>query len=270
MDLDVFALMQGVKQPVVHLGLSSARMLGLIAILPVFKRTELGRAILGVIALAMSLPVLGGHRAEMEALPLDSLWFVGGLMVKEFGVGALIGIFFAIPIWAVQAGGEIIDTQRSIAGQGGAHDPSTGDQASVTSSLLGLAAITVFVTEGGLALTISTIWGSYAAWPLTDFLPTAPAATAVARIGGTIGEVLLAGLLLAAPFVVIFLLSDVAGMAIGRLAGRIDVSGLLPLMKNVLFAAVALVYVQLLVQHMRGDLAEAWKVPRLLETLTGR
>ncbi|MEM7490558.1 MAG: flagellar biosynthetic protein FliR, partial [Pseudomonadota bacterium] len=174
MDVDIFSLMQTVKQPMIHLGLSSARMMGLIAILPVFKRSELGRAILGAIALAMALPVLSGHRAAFEALPIDDIWFAAGLMVKEFGVGFLIGIFFSIPIWAIQAGGEIIDTQRSIAGQSHISDPATGGQASVMSALLGLAAIAVFVSAGGLAEAVSAIYGSYGIWPLAAFLPPVP------------------------------------------------------------------------------------------------
>ncbi len=267
--LDVFPAMRDVKQWMVYLGLSSARMMGLIAILPVFKRTELGRAILAVIALALALPIMGGLQPRIDTLPIDRLWVMAGLMVKEFAVGFLIGLFFGIPIWAIQAGGEMIDTQRSIAGASGLSDNATGEQASVMSSLLGLAAITIFVAEGGLALTISTLYGSYAAWGVDEFLPVGAGLDAIAHVGGLIAQVMLAGLLLAAPFVILFLLSDIGTMALGRMTGSIDISGLLPLVKNLLFAFVALIYIQLLVGYMRDDLAGAASVGRLFEILAG-
>ncbi|MEM8848928.1 MAG: flagellar biosynthetic protein FliR [Pseudomonadota bacterium] len=268
--MDIFALMQLVKQPMIDLGLSSARMLGMIAILPVFKRSELGRAILGVIALAMALPVVGGQRAALAALPIEDFWYAALLSVKEFGIGFLIGLFFGIPIWAVQAGGEIIDTQRSIAGQPHLSDPATGGPASVMSSLLGLAAIAIFVAEGGLAVAVSAIYGSYNVWPLGQFLPAALDGATLAQIGGLVGEVLLAGLLLAAPFLVFFLLSDLSAIALGRLSGRIDLSSLLPLAKNILFAVVALVYLRILVDYMSEDIQTIWQiVPRLLDLVAG-
>ena len=266
--LDLFPLLEGIRRFVVDLALSAGRFMGLVAVMPVFKRTELGRAFLAMVAFGLALPIMGGLAPRIAALPTDELWFLVVLTLKEFAVGALMGLLFGVPFWAIQAVGEIVDNQRSI-GQSGLSDPATGSEASVTSSLLSLVAITLFVSEGGLSMMAATVYGSYAIWDLGLFAPEISVG-ALGEVAGVLGRIALFGLLVAAPFVIVFLLSDLAAMALARLGGRINVALTLPLVKNILFVLFALAYLEFMVGYLRTGLEQARVVGPLLETIVGR
>lgn len=262
---DLFPLLQDAKDVVVELGVAGARTGGLVLVMPVFKRTELGRALLLAMALGFALPIRGGLQTDLAALPLDEPWFLVGLVVKEIAIGGLLGLLFGVPFWAIQTVGELTDHQRSI-GESGAIDPTTGDQASVMSGLLGLVAITLFVTEGGLEMMMSTVYATYAVWPLPAFWPGF-APDGLADLVGILGRVLFFGFLVAAPLVVLFLLSDLATLGIGRTTAQIQLSGILPLVKNVLFCVFLLIYLRFMLGFMAEALLDTRAVVPVLERL---
>ena len=237
---DLFAVMKAAKDLMVSLALSAGRLMGLVLVMPVFKRTEVGRGVLFAIALALALPVRGALAPIGGAIDLDDHWLLIALTLKEVGVGALLGFLFGLPFWALQFAGELVDTQRSLAeGTGG--DPAGGGRGSVMAGIVLTTAIVGFVSAGGLAHLIGAVWETYAVWPLSTFLPDVGAlGSPLGYFGAAIGTALLT----AAPFLIAFLLADLAMMAIGRSSGTIDISMLLPLAKNVIFASLLLLYFQ--------------------------
>ncbi|MCU0911458.1 MAG: flagellar biosynthetic protein FliR [Rhodobacteraceae bacterium] len=251
------------KQTVIYLALSAARFLGLVAVFPVFRRTELGRMFLAVIALALALPAFGGLAPAAARLPIDNELVLVLLVAKEFLVGAVIGLFFGVSFWAVQAVGEVVDHQRSV-GSGIVAEPGGGEQSAVLASLLGMAFVTLFVTTGGLGSVVATVYATYAVWPLDRFAPD-PSAAALAGLGAIVADVLVHGLILAAPLLIFFLLIDAAMMLLGRLSGSVSVSSLLTATKNLWFGFLILGYVAVLGRSMQALLPSP---DRLIEALS--
>lgn len=212
--------------------------------MPVFRRAELGRVLQAGLAFAIALPLvpaMAAARPELAGAPPAALAWAGA---GEFAAGALMGLVAGVPFWAAQAVGAVADVQRTV-GEGGIDDPSTGEQVSVFSGLTGFVAVALFAASGGIAPPFAALWESYGVWG-----PGAGPPTELGPLAGLLGRLLLAGLLLAGPFVAAFLLADVAVMALGRLAGRIDTASLLPLVKNLLFCVLVLLYAEALSGHV--------------------
>ena len=252
LDLDALrALAAELRGALVAWAVAGARALGLVLVMPVFRRAELGRAVQLGLAYALALPAapaMAAARPDLAGAALPALALAG---LGEFAVGAALGLIAGVPFWAAQAVGAIVDVQRTV-GEGGIDDPSTGEQVSAFSNLTGFVAVALFAASGGVGLLAAALWESHAVWPPGAGLP----ATAPGALTGLLGRLLLSGLLLAGPFVAAFLLTDVAVMALGRLAGRIDTASLLPLVKNLLFCLLALVYLETLAGHVARGLAE--------------
>ncbi|WP_308917413.1 EscT/YscT/HrcT family type III secretion system export apparatus protein [Jannaschia sp. LMIT008] len=262
----LFTLMGPVKSVLVVFGLSSARMAGMILVMPLFQRAELGLLLSAAFSFGLGLPIAVGAAPSIAALDLTDTRLLAALAVKEVAIGAVIGGLVALPFWAIAAGGELIDNQRSIAAAG-LEDPATKSQASVTASLLSFAAFVVFLRQDGLATVSGTIYDSYAAWPLAQLVPRLDIAARDALVAA-LGGILMAALLLAAPFVILFLVIDVALAGIGRLAGRIPLDSLLPLVKNLAFCGFALLYVGPLSHFMGAAIAEIGLVGATLRGAT--
>ncbi|MEY9227428.1 type III secretion protein T [Bradyrhizobium ottawaense] len=165
-------LVQGSIEFVAATGLSAARALGIMLVLPVFTRPRISGLIRGSLTIAIGLPCLAQIKLGLQALdPNTRLVSVTMLGVKEVFVGLMLGILLSIPLWSIQAVGDIIDTQRGISSQVAGEDPATHSQATGTGLFLGVTAVTIFVLVGGLQTMVSGLYGSYLVWPVYQFLP---------------------------------------------------------------------------------------------------
>lgn len=246
-NTSLYALMAEAKTLILGFFVAAGRMIGLVAVVPILKRAELGRVPTAIVAIGLALPAAADLRVPTLAAE-GALAAFGGtglgaalLMAKEVAIGLLLGLLFAVPFWAVGAVGDLIDTQRAI-GESGAADPATHSNASVTSGLLMLTAITLFVTQGGLQVMAGTVYGSYAVWPLQAFVPSFSAA-GLAALYGLLAHVVRFALVVAGPLVAMFLISDFALAGLARVGGRIQLTSTLPLIKNILFTVLSLLYV---------------------------
>jgi type III secretion protein T len=247
------------------LGLLASRPLGIMLILPVFARAELGGLLRASLALALALPLLGSSSPDLleasdRTIPLALL------ALKELFVGLLLGFLLGVPFWSIQAVGELIDTQRGITSEVAPLDPATRSQASAMGVFLGLAAIAVFVSAGGLAVLAGTLYQSYAIWPLQSVLPkiSLESAMAVAR---TLDHVLAYTLVVAGPVVILLLLVDLCVMLIGRFAPQLNAYDLAPLVKNIAFMIFVVLYLRYLADYMGAELARTREIGAQLERL---
>ncbi len=247
------------------LGLAMARMAGVIAVFPVFTRTEIGRQVRAILALVFSVPVAGQVWAEAEAFGAAPGVVAIALLLKEAALGILIGVAMGAPFWAIQAVGELIDQQREL-GDSAQHDPAAQGQASVSAALLMMCAIVIFVTSGGLRLLLDLVYLSYAVWPVAAFFPVLSADELLPLLR-ILDGILGVALVTAAPVLLLFLLCDVTVGLIGRAAPNFGVESFAPLFKNVLYAIVITVYMYLLLGYARAHLAEVRSVLGLLDLL---
>lgn len=260
----LYALIGEAKALILGFAIAAARMIGLVSISPILRRAELGRVLAGVLAVGLALPVAASLGPAVEAATAARGTGLGLalLMGKEVLLGLFLGLLFAIPFWAVGAVGDLIDHQRSI-GDSGHQDPVTRGNASIMSGLLTLTVIALFVTEGGLRVMVSTVYASYAVWPLDGFAPRFDRA-ALDALYALLGRVVRLAVVVAGPLVALFLVSDFALAGLSRMGGRIQLVSTLPLVKNLLFAALIVAYLQHAVGPMTEGLADAREVLAIL------
>ena len=249
----------------VTLALAMARLVGVIAVFPVFVRTEIGRLVRGVVAIVFAIPVMGRLWSETAIFDEAHAGILLALVLKEAALGILIGLAMGAPFWAIQAAGELIDQQREL-GDSAQHDPAAQGQVSVTASLLMMCAIVIFVTSGGFRILLDLVYQSYSIWPVASFFPTLTAdeLLPVLRI---LDQLLLFGVVLAAPVLLLFLLCDITVGFLGRAAPNFGIESFAPLFKNVLYAFVCTVYMYLLLGYSRTHLSEVRSVLSMLEAL---
>ena len=232
------------------LAIAVGRPTGAALVLPVFTRAQLGTSLKGVIALALSfpaaLPIMHGLRAQAFATPVLVL-----LGAKEVLIGLIIGLLVGLPVWSVQAAGEMLDTQRS-ATQDRQSSPGTGDQDSTTSALLGMTAITVFVMAGGLAVLARTIDDSYVVWPPLALLPLSASGWGPFLLG-TLDRLMRVGLGLAAPVMLGMLLCEACVILLMRAVPKLHMYDLAPTLRNLMFVVMMVAYVGYMVVFMRKE-----------------
>lgn len=253
------------KEIVMHLGLCAARIQGALLILPVMRRAELGVVLQAGIALGIGLPVAAVTWPGLEGLAGRNSFPVGVLIIKEVIIGVFIGLLFSLPFWAVQAAGEIIDMQRTI-GESGITDPSTQGSTSVTAALLMFIAIATFVADDGLQLVFGTIYSTYDFWPINEVWPDLRA-IGLNEILSFLWRMVTLGLSVAGPIIIMLFISDFVVMSLSRVAGRIDISMLLPLVKNTLFCFILLIYAPTLMGVVGTALTDTTGVRTILERL---
>ncbi len=251
------------------MALATARMLGLLLILPLSTRLGLTGLLRGGVALALALPVAPSLLPRMLASP------VGGarlllLGTKEAFVGLVLGILFAVPFWAAEAAGELIDQQR---GSQGAvlPDPSQDAQTGITGTLLVLTLITIFFLNDGMRMLVDAVYDSYQVWPALDAAPRlAGLGAADAGIGGSGGgsggnaallmlgifdRILASGFLLASPLLVAMLLVELALALVSRFAPQLNVFDLAMSLKGLVHVVGLPLYAVFLIGYLRGSLA---------------
>ncbi|MGQ4274907.1 type III secretion system export apparatus subunit SctT [Terrihabitans sp. B22-R8] len=252
---DIQRLIGSALEIVVAAGLGSARAVGIMLILPVFTRPQIGGLVRGAFAIAITLPLV--HQIGADLVRIEGqgrMVQIALLGLKEVFVGLLIGMLLSIPLWAIQAVGEIIDTQRGITSEVAPVDPTTHSQASAMGLLLGIAAVTIFVVSGGLQTMIGGLYGSYRIWPVLNFMPTLTVDGAMTLVG-LLDHIMRTMLLVAGPVLVFLLLIDISVMLMGRFTPQFKPNDLAPMVKNfgvVIFMSVYAVY---LIEYMKPEIA---------------
>ncbi|MGX5851364.1 type III secretion system export apparatus subunit SctT [Mesorhizobium sp. PL10] len=232
-------------------GLGAARAIGIMVVLPVFTRAQIGGLIRGSLAVAFGLPCLSLVSDGLQALDPETRLIQATLFgLKEVFVGLLLGTFLGIPLWSLQAAGEFIDNQRGITSPSASSDPATNSQASAMGIFLGITAITIFVASGGLEAVVSALYGSFQIWPVYRFLPTLTAQGAMELLG-LLDHIMLMTLLVSGPVVSFLMLVDMSMMILRRFAPQFKSSQLSPMIKNIGFPIIMIGYTAYLVEGMR-------------------
>jgi len=234
--------------------LGMARPVGVFLILPVFTRAEMGTLIRLGLAFGLTVPLLGFMHQSVGAMQADlHVVRLALVALKELFVGLVIGFVLGIPFWAIQAVGELIDTQRGITSEVAPVDPTTKSQSSVLGLFLGILAITVFVAADGLKTLVDTLYGSYGLWPLASFLP-AHDMGAMMELARLVDRVLRTAMLVGGPVIVLMLLLDLSVMLIGRFAPQLNANDLAPTLKNVAVIVFLSAYAGYLFDYLGAEI----------------
>lgn len=269
----LFLAIEPLKPLMTSLAVLIARPLGMIVLFPVFARLQIGRAVRTGLAIALILPIfelLHAERLDVARLAKEdavvstaaTLTLLG---MKEFAVGFLLAVFLSVPFWAIGLAGELIDLQRGVT-ISPIEDPASRELASTTNVLLTIVAIVVFVAAGGFQITAGVFYESYRVWPLGAFLPPFSEAGFLA-LGGILDHLFRFALLLAGPFVILFLVTDVAVALVERFSPKISSFALSPVVKNLVFTGLLILYGSFVVRYLADEVAATRGAAELLKSL---
>lgn len=260
---ETLSLIQTALEFVVAAGLSAARALGIMLVLPVFTRPHISGMIRTSLTIVMGLPCLAHIEAGLQTLdPATRMIAVAFLGLKEIFIGLVFGMLLSVPLWSIQAVGEIIDTQRGVSNQ--LDDPATRSQASATGLFLGTAAVTIFVLSGGLQTIVKCLYGSYLIWPVYRLLPSLTLQGAMEFIT-LLDHIMYTTLLVSGPVLAPLLLIEVSLMLLGRFAPQIKLNDLSAIIKNVAFGVIMLSYTVFLIEYMGAEIIQFYGVLEWLE-----
>ncbi len=173
------------------------------------------RAALAVVLAVLVAPML---RSALPAVP-DSLVVLLGLVVLEIVIGAWMGFMCRVLVMSLAMAGGIMSLMVGLSSVLQI-DPSVGIQVPALQRMLGLASVALLFASGLYKLPIEAIVGSYALIPPGAAFDAGGAAQLVTR---AITDSFALALRLAAPFVLIALVWNVALGCISRLIPAIQV-----------------------------------------------
>ncbi|EKN5094976.1 type III secretion system export apparatus subunit SctT [Yersinia enterocolitica] len=146
------------------LGLAMMRPYGMLLILPLFTARSLGSSLLrNSLVFAIALPVTPMFFTT-SLLYHDSLigWF--WVLCIELMVGVMIGFVAALPFWAIDMAGFLIDTLRG-ATMSTLFNPSMGMESSIFGVLFTQILTVLFLISGGFNLVLTALYSSYEVLP---------------------------------------------------------------------------------------------------------
>lgn len=217
-----------------------SRMLVAFSILPMFAGNGISVPVRVVFVAALSCAILPLAMADttLASIPLASMPFY---IAKEAAIGLVIGLITSVGFWALYAAGAVIEYQAGFA-FATTIDPLTGQDESLVGSLLVRLFTTLFLVSGGLLALISMLFESYQAWPLSSLAPAIGSSAIIELLLRALGSLLTLALKIAAPFVILMLMIEVALGLLSRFAPVLNAFFLALPMKVLALAAMLLLY----------------------------
>lgn len=169
------------------------------------------------------------------------------LLTKEVFIGFVLGYMVAIPFWAFEAFGVLIDNQRG-ATIASTLNPLTGNDASPLGILFNQAFVVFFLLVGGFHLMLELLYDSYLIWGALAWFPTLER-EAVPLYLGQLARVVNVAVVLSAPVVIAMFLAEIGLAFISRFVPQLDVFFLAMPIKSGLAIFVLLVYLAILFEY---------------------
>ncbi|MGY6036541.1 type III secretion system export apparatus subunit SctT [Aeromonas sp. AE23HZ002T15] len=237
------------------------RFISCFVMLPILSKQMLGGAMIrnGVIC---SLALYAYPMVAHSLPPAMDGMALALLIAKEVLLGLLIGFVAAIPFWAIEASGFLIDNQRGAA-MGSLFNPSLASQTSPTGLLLTQTLITLFFAGGAFLSLLGALFQSYASWPVTHFFP-AIGSQWISFFYGQFSQMLLLCALLAAPLLIAMFLAEFGLALISRFAPSLNVFVLAMPIKSAVASLLLVIYIKLMMDHVYRQVLAVMDPLRLL------
>ncbi|EGQ7836417.1 SctT family type III secretion system export apparatus subunit VscT [Vibrio parahaemolyticus] len=230
--------------------LTLPRLMACFIFLPILSKQMLGGTMIrnGVLcSLAFFIfPVVNEQALPAET---DGLWLIV-ILGKEVLLGMLIGFVAAIPFWAIEATGFLVDNQRGAA-MASMFNPTLGSQSTPTAVLLTQTLITLFFSGGGFVAFIYALFKSYTTWPILGFFPMVTDAW-VSFFYDQFQQLMWLGVLMSAPLVLAMFLAEFGLALISRFAPQLNVFFLAMPIKSAIASVLLIVYLGLMMDHFEA------------------
>ncbi|HQR05004.1 MAG: flagellar biosynthetic protein FliR [Proteobacteria bacterium] len=193
-----------------------ARIVGLLAMAPVFNNTGLPNRLRLVTGLVIALALA----PALPAMPAVSLGSWAGLMVlaQELVTGVALGLTLRIVFSAIDIAGELIGMQMGLS-FARFYDPLGSGQTPVITRFMTLLALLIFLSMNGHLLTLKALAESFTLLPVATHFSTA-GIQAMLTWAGTLFS---AGTLLSLPIVTALLIANLALGVLSRVAPSLNI-----------------------------------------------
>ena len=247
---DLLEVLQPIYTAVGGLTLAMARASGMFMMNPLFIRLGLTGLIRTAVAFTLSLPLLS------EALPVaashSGMW-LAALVMKEWLMGAILGLVLGLPFFAAEMAGEIVDLQRGST-MAQLVDPLNSVTTGVTAALFSMLLVTLFFASGSFLVMLEVFYHSIHWWPIADTLPVFNKG-AGDDIVALLDKLIRAGLLLVAPLMIALLGCDIVLAYLARMSPQFHLFDLSLPIKNLLFIIMLVLYSSLLLPSLSETLS---------------
>ncbi|WP_154203077.1 type III secretion system export apparatus subunit SctT [Vibrio harveyi] len=234
--------------------LTLPRLMACFIFLPILNKQTLGGTMVrnGVLcSLALFIfPMINQQDLPAET---DGIWLMI-ILGKEVLLGLLIGFVAAIPFWAIEAAGFLVDNQRGAA-MASMFNPTLGSQSTPTAVLLTQTLITLFFSGGGFVAFIYALFNSYASWPVISFFPSVTEDW-VHFFYAQFEQLMWLGVLMSAPLVLAMFLAEFGLALISRFAPQLNVFFLAMPIKSAIASVLLIVYLALMMNHFQALFSE--------------
>lgn len=210
-----------------------ARLLGFIRFAPVLNRKEINTTV--KLALAMLLTIVITPLVKPGEIP-DGISPIL-LWTLNFAVGAIIGYIAQLIILAIEAGGDMINTQMGLS-SAMVMDPTTNSQTSILSRVITLMALCIFIEIGGIYWIFNALIRSFEIFPVYAVHIPLEKIINLDYLVKITSNVLYMGLQIASPVLLATLGQDIILGVISKTAPQVNVFQLSFLFKPVFGAAI--------------------------------
>ena len=210
-----------------------ARLLGFIRFAPVFNRKEINTTVklsLAFMLTVMITPLVNPGMPPSGVSPLL-------LILLNFAVGAIIGYIAQLIILAIEAGGDMINTQMGLS-SAMVMDPTTNSQTSILSRMITLLGLCIFIELGGLYWLFNALIRSFEIFPVYAVHIPLEKIINMDYLVKMTSNVLYMGLQIASPVLLATLGQDIILGVISKTAPQVNVFQLSFLFKPVFGAAI--------------------------------
>lgn len=210
-----------------------ARLLGFIRFAPIFNRKEIAGMVKLAFAFILTIILTPILKPSMPPADISPLLFLS----LNFIVGAIIGYIAQIIILAIEAGGDMINTQMGLS-SAMVMDPSTNSQTSILSRVVTLLGLLIFMELGGFYWLINALIRSFEIFPVYAVAIPLEKIINLDYLVTTTSNVLYIGLQIASPVLLATLGQDIILGVISKTAPQVNVFQLSFLFKPVFGAAI--------------------------------
>ncbi|WJF89303.1 type III secretion system export apparatus subunit SctT [Paraburkholderia bonniea] len=190
------------------------------------------------------------------------------LAVKELLLGLMLGFLLALPFWAVEALGFLIDNQRgeSISGT---LNPFDGQDTSTLGQLFHVAFIVYVFTSGSFTLLLGILYDSYIWWPPLAFWPKMALSDTTFWLAN-LNHMVEMMLLLASPVVLGMLFVELGLALISHFAPQLQVFFLAMPLKSALAFMVLAAYTPTMFEYVNRYIDEMTRALPHMSQMMGR
>ena len=210
-----------------------ARLLGFIRFAPIFNRKEIAGLVKLAFAFILTImltPILKPGMPPSDISPML-------LLLLNFAAGAIIGYIAQLIILAIEAGGDMINTQMGLS-SAMVMDPTTNSQTALLSRVITLLGIVIFIELGGFYWLINALVRSFEIFPIYAVQIPLEKIINIDYLVTTTSNVLYIGLQIASPVLLATLGQDIILGVISKTAPQVNVFQLSFLFKPVFGAAI--------------------------------